>query len=74
MNPGDSVWWQTDATGSRTGRFIKIVKRGRNSGLAQIEPTDGIPRKTVYIKPEHVTLPEPTSTAVMPKTQLSLSY
>lgn len=69
MNPGDIVWWQTRETGSRTGKFIRIVERGRKFGLVQIEPTDAVPRKTVYVQPEHVDPVKPKETAIQPKTQ-----
>lgn len=71
MNPGDIVWWKTDAKGSRTGRFVRTVKRGHNAGLVQIEPTDGIPRKKVYIAPEHV---KPSSASIRWQTQRSFSF
>lgn len=74
MNPGDSVYWWSFATGSRTGRFVRIVKRGRNRGLARIEPTGGIPRKKVFVKPELVEPITPPAASIRPHTQLPLSY
>ena len=74
MKPGDSVYWWSFATGSRTGRFVRIVKRGRNRGLIRIEPTGGIPRKKVFIKAEFVEPIKPPAASIRPKTQLSLSY
>lgn len=70
MNPGDPVYWWSDATGSRTGKFIRIVERGRKFGLVRIEPTAGVPKKTVYIRPELVEPIKPVS--IRPKTQLLL--
>ncbi len=70
MNPGDFVFWWSDATGSRTGKFIRIVERGPKFGLVRIEPTAGVPKKTVYIRPELV---KPIKPTIRPKTQLSLS-
>ncbi len=69
MNPGDIVWWKTNETGSRTGKFIRVVERGRKFDLVQIEPTDAVPRKTVYIRPEYVELAKPSKPTIQPKTQ-----
>lgn len=74
MNPGDFVNWWSDATGYRTGKFIRIVERGRKFGLVQIEPTDAVPRKTVYIQPEHVEPIKTMNTSLGPRVQLPLPF
>ena len=46
--PGDAVYWSDPDSQTRTGRFVRVVERGKLFGLVEIEPT-AYKAKRVYV-------------------------
>ena len=54
MEHGAVVEFYLPECGNHTGTYIKTVEKGKRFGLMEIKTTCGVPRITVYVRPEEV--------------------